>query len=98
MKIGTSMRLFPRESYLKKIRGFYHDDGIIKVISGVRRCGKSCLMQCIAEDLRAEGVNEEHIVSIDLDRYGYRSFMSGDAWKGMSGSPFAQRALSYNLG
>ncbi len=28
---------------------------MIKVISGVRRCGKSCLMQCIAEDLRAEG-------------------------------------------
>lgn len=49
------MRLFPRESYLKKIRGFYHDDGVIKVISGVRHCGKSCLMQCIAEDLRAEG-------------------------------------------
>lgn len=49
------MRLFLRENYLKKIRGFYHDDGMIKVIAGVRRCGKSCLMQCIAEDLRAEG-------------------------------------------
>lgn len=55
MKIGASIRLLPRENYLKKIRGFYHDDGIIKVISGVRRCGKSCLMQYIAEDLRAEG-------------------------------------------
>lgn len=67
------MRLFPRENYLKKIRGFYHDDGMIKVITGVRRCGKSCLMQCIAEELRAEGVDEEHIVFFDLDRYGYRS-------------------------
>lgn len=73
MKIGTSMRLFPRENYLKKIRGFYQDDGIIKVITGVRRCGKSCLMQCIAEELRAEGVDDEHIVFFDLDRYGYRS-------------------------
>lgn len=73
MKIGTSMRLFPRENYLKKIRGFYHDDGMIKVITGVRRCGKSCLMQCIAEELRAEGVDDEHIVFFDLDRYGYRS-------------------------
>lgn len=73
MKIGASMRLFPRENYLKKIRGFYHDDGMIKVITGVRRCGKSCLMQCIAEELRAEGVDEEHIVFFDLDRYGYRS-------------------------
>ena len=73
MKIGASMRLFPRENYLKKIRGFYHDDGMIKVITGVRRCGKSCLMQCIAEDLRAEGVDDGHIVFFDLDRYGYRS-------------------------
>ena len=67
------MRLFPRENYLKKIRGFYQDDGIIKVIAGVRRCGKSSLMQCIAEELRAEGVDDEHIVFFDLDRYGYRS-------------------------
>ena len=67
------MRLFPRENYLKKIRGFYHDAGMIKVITGVRRCGKSCLMQCIAEELRAEGVDDEHIVFFDLDRYGYRS-------------------------
>ena len=73
MKIGASMRLFPRENYLKKIRGFYHDDGMIKVITGVRRCGKSCLMQCIAEELRAEGVDDERIVFFDLDRYGYRS-------------------------
>ena len=73
MKIGASMRLFPRENYLKKIRGFYHDEGMIKVITGVRRCGKSCLMQCIAEELRAEGVDDEHIVFLDLDRYGYRS-------------------------
>ena len=73
MKIGASMRLFPRENYLKKIRGFYHDAGMIKVITGVRRCGKSCLMQCIAEELRAGGVDDEHIVFFDLDRYGYRS-------------------------
>ena len=67
------MRLFPRENYLKKIRGFYHDAGMIKVITGVRRCGKSCLMQCIAEELRAGGVDDERIVFFDLDRYGYRS-------------------------
>ena len=67
------MRLFPRENYLKKIRGFYHDDGIIKVITGVRRCGKSCLMQCITEELRTEGIDDDHIAYLDLDRYGYRS-------------------------
>lgn len=39
------MRLFEREDYLEKIRGFYHDDGVTKVLTGVRRCGKSRLMQ-----------------------------------------------------
>ncbi|WP_322290374.1 hypothetical protein [Paratractidigestivibacter sp.] len=47
------MRYFKRESYLEKIRGFYNDDGMIKVITGVRRCGKSCLMRTIEEELRA---------------------------------------------
>ena len=77
------MRLFPRENYLKKIRGFYHDDGMIKVITGVRRCGKSCLMQCIAEELRAEGVDDEHIVFFDLDRYGYRSVKTPGQLEGL---------------
>lgn len=40
MKIGARMHLFPRENYLKRIRGFNHDDEMIKVITGVRRCGK----------------------------------------------------------
>ena len=32
----------PKENYLKKIRGFYHDDGMSNVITGVRHCVKSC--------------------------------------------------------
>ncbi len=67
------MRLFKREDYLAKIRGFYHDDGIIKVITGVRRCGKSCLMQTIAQEIENSGVAEDHILYFDLDRYGFRS-------------------------
>lgn len=67
------MRLFEREYYLDKIRGFYHDDEIIKVITGVRRCGKSCLMQSIARELGKAGVPDERIIFIDLDKYGFRS-------------------------
>lgn len=36
----TTEKLYPREKYLSKIRGFYHECEIIKVITGVRRCGK----------------------------------------------------------
>ena len=67
------MKLYRRENYLKKIRGFYDADDIIKVITGVRRCGKSSLMQTIAEELRENGIKEENIIYIDLDRRGYKS-------------------------
>ena len=61
------MKLYSRENYLKKIRGFYHADDIIKVITGVRRCGKSSLMATIADEIIQSGVPEENIIYIDLD-------------------------------
>lgn len=67
------MKWYPRENYLKKIRGFYHDSEIIKVITGVRRCGKSCLMQTIAEELVSAGIATQNILYIDLDKRGFRS-------------------------
>ena len=89
------MRLFPRENCLKKIRGLYHDDGMIKVITGVRRCGKSCLMQCIAEELRAEGVDDERIVFFDLDRYVYRSVKAPEQLEALIGPLLAVSGTKY---
>ena len=67
------MELFKRENYLNKIRPFYHADDLIKVITGVRRCGKSSLMKTIMEELVDSGVSKENIIYIDLDKRGYRS-------------------------
>jgi hypothetical protein len=61
------MQLYSRENYLKKIRGFYNADDIIKVITGVRRCGKSSLMATIADEIRQSGVPKENLIYIDLD-------------------------------
>ena len=66
------MKLYHREQYLKKIRPFYDDD-LIKVITGIRRCGKSCLMSTIAEELRNRGVDDKDIIYLDLDKRGNRS-------------------------
>ena len=73
------MQLFRRENYLKKIRGFYHADDIIKVITGVRRCGKSSVMQTIAEELIESGVERGNIVYIDLDKRGYKGIRTAQA-------------------
>lgn len=67
------MKLYRRENYLKRIRGFYHDTELIKVITGIRRCGKSCLMQTIAEELKEAGVPSGNIVYINLDKRGFKS-------------------------
>ena len=61
------MDLFKREKYLKKIRPFYDQEDLIKVITGVRRCGKSRLMQTICEELKSTGIKDEQIIYIDLD-------------------------------
>ena len=44
--------LYKREKYLANIRGFYDATDLIKVITGVRRCGKSSLMQMIASEIK----------------------------------------------
>ena len=67
------MNYYKRENYLRKIRGFYEDTGLIKVITGVRRCGKSCLMETISDELREHGIDDAHIVYLDLDRRPYKS-------------------------
>lgn len=71
------MKLYHREQYLKKIRPFYDDD-LIKVITGIRRCGKSCLMSTIAEELRNRGVEDKDIIYLDLDKRGNRSIKTPD--------------------
>ena len=73
------MKLYKRENYLKKIRGFYDTDDIIKVITGVRRCGKSSLMQTIAGELRERGIPETNIIYFDLDKRGYKNIKTADA-------------------
>ena len=72
------MVLFRREKYLRRIRGFYHSADIIKVITGVRRCGKSSLMQMIADELRDAGIPESNIVYLNLDLKAFRKLKTAD--------------------
>ena len=70
-------KIYNREYYLKKIRGFYNSD-LIKVISGVRRCGKSCFMQSVISDLKKQGIPEKDIVYLNLDMRGFSSIQTAD--------------------
>ena len=46
---------------------------MIKVISGIRRCGKSYLLKTIIEELKENGINEKDIIYIELDKKDYIS-------------------------
>lgn len=59
-----------RERYLKKIRPFYDAD-LIKVFTGIRRCGKSILIQQIINELKDNGIKEENIIYLNLEYDDY---------------------------
>ena len=59
-----------RERYLEKIRPFYDAD-LIKILTGVRRCGKSVLLEQIEEELRVGGYDDEHIIKINFEDMQY---------------------------
>ena len=87
--------LFKREKYLKKIRPFYQADDIIKVITGVRRCGKSSLMEMIADEIRQSGVDDENIIYLDLDNRENRKVKTPDQLETLIESKIKNPGLQY---
>lgn len=59
-----------REKYLSKIRPFYDVD-IIKVITGIRRCGKSIILMQIMDELKNKGIDEEQIIYFNFEFEDY---------------------------
>lgn len=56
-----------RENYLSKIRGFY-DSNLIKILVGIRRCGKSVILDQIIDELKINNkVNDDHIININFE-------------------------------
>ncbi|MCH4031639.1 MAG: ATP-binding protein [Lachnospiraceae bacterium] len=89
------MDLYTREKYLKKIRGFYRSNDIIKVITGVRRCGKSTLMKMIADELKAQGVPADRILYLDLDQRKYRKIKTADQLENLIAAGIHEEEQNY---
>ena len=60
-------KLIQRPEYLEKLKKWSTDTGLIKIITGVRRCGKSKLLVLFEQYLLEAGVDESQIHHIDLD-------------------------------
>ena len=57
--------MIKRESYMARIRPFIDGD-LIKVLTGIRRSGKSVMLELIKDELRARGVTEEQLVAFNF--------------------------------
>jgi len=68
-----------RELYLERIRPFY-DSELIKVITGVRRCGKSILLKQIRQELLNTGIESERITYLNFEDYALRSLKDSDTF------------------
>lgn len=68
--ILVEVTMIKRELYLSKLRESY-DSELIKVIIGVRRCGKSVLISQIIEELKEHNVDNDHIIYMNFEDYTY---------------------------
>lgn len=58
--------MLKREMYLSRIRGFYDSD-LVKILVGIRRCGKSVILKQIMNELKEKGIDEKHIIYVNFE-------------------------------
>lgn len=74
-----SHELKNRDRYLKKLIGF-RDTEPVKVITGIRRCGKSSLLKLMIRHLRDTDVQEEQIVEMNFESHDFRNMTSDEVY------------------
>ena len=57
-EVGTMIR---RDMYMEKISPFIGTD-LVKVMTGIRRCGKSVMLELIQEELKERGISEDNFI------------------------------------
>lgn len=73
VRAGVSVKI-KRKEYLQELIHF-KDTNLIKVVTGIRRCGKSTLFELYREYLREQGVSEEQIIFINFEDIAYEDLL-----------------------
>ena len=76
----TAHELKNRDHYLRKLIGF-KDTEPVKVITGIRRCGKSSLLRLMMRYLRDNGVSDEQIVEMNFESYAFLHMSADDVYQ-----------------
>lgn len=74
-----SHKLKKRDIYLKKLIAF-QDTEPVKVITGIRRCGKSSLLKLMAEHLKGNGILPEQIIEMNFESFDFKNMSSDDVY------------------
>ena len=74
--------MFKRDLYLKKLE-MYTGRDVCKIVTGVRRCGKTTIIRQFIEELKDGGVPEENIIYLDFEKLIYNYFTSEDGLRDM---------------
>ncbi|MDD4583625.1 MAG: AAA family ATPase [Eubacteriales bacterium] len=69
LKSGSELR--SRDLYLHRLIAFQDADPV-KIITGIRRCGKSSLLKLMAQHLRNNDVTEEQIIELNFESMKFR--------------------------
>ena len=88
------MDLVKRDNDLANLNRF-RDLKIIKVITGVRRCGKSVLMHLYADELKASGVDAKQIISINFEDFDYHDLREPKALYNYVNSRLVKGGMNY---
>ena len=70
--------MIKREMYMKRIRPFIGTD-LIKVMTGIRRCGKSVMLELIKEELAESGVSPDRFISFNFEDLNYAHLQTAKA-------------------
>lgn len=71
------MEIIQRTQYLNKLIAF-KDKRLIKIITGVRRCGKSTLLKSFQDYLKKQGIEDKQIVSVNFEDYDFAELRNAD--------------------
>ena len=75
-----SHELRRRDGYLNKLIGF-QDTEPVKVITGIRRCGKSSLLKLMVQHLKDTGIQPEQIIEMNFESFDFRGMSADDIYR-----------------
>ena len=78
--------MIKRESYMKKIRPFINSD-LVKVLTGIRRCGKSVMLDLIKQELLQQGVTPQQLISYNFENMSFARLCNAQALHDRNNKP-----------